>query len=191
MRGLPKMGLHAALHFRKTDFGCTLRYFYFWIWFKIKFEVHLICNIYHMYPQNKWHTFFMKYAPVGSVSNNFFRSRIAIHIWYCTRITPISHFFQFRRSQRYIRKIICNLSNVTEKKVFKMMLIGNSQGHIDVGDGCWRPNVLVTSLRCWLPIQDVGDRFNTKVINMIILPPRSEIGHHHKVTNITMSPTSL
>ena len=34
-------------------------------------------------------------------------------------------------------------------------------GYIDVGDGCWRPNVLVTSLRCWCPIQDVGDRFNT------------------------------
>ena len=90
---------------------------------KIKFEVHLICNMYHMYPQNKWHTFFMKYAPVGSVSNNFFRSRIAIHIWYCTRITSISHFFQFRRSQRYIREIICYFSNVTET-VFKLMLIG-------------------------------------------------------------------
>ena len=25
----------------------------------------------------------------------------------------------------------------------------------------------------------------------MILPPRSQIGHHHKVTNITMSPTSL
>ena len=34
-------------------------------------------------------------------------------------------------------------------------------GYIDVGDGCWRPNVLVTSLRCWWPIQDVGDRFDT------------------------------
>ena len=22
-------------------------------------------------------------------------------------------------------------------------------GYIDVGDGCWRPNVLVTSLRYW------------------------------------------
>ena len=22
-------------------------------------------------------------------------------------------------------------------------------GYIDVGDGCWRQNVLVTSLRCW------------------------------------------
>ena len=29
-------------------------------------------------------------------------------------------------------------------------------GYIDVGDGCWRPNVLVTSLRCWWPIQDIG-----------------------------------
>ena len=23
------------------------------------------------------------------------------------------------------------------------------QGYIAVGDGCWRPNVLVISLRCW------------------------------------------
>ena len=23
------------------------------------------------------------------------------------------------------------------------------KGDIDVGDGCWRPNVLVTCLRCW------------------------------------------
>ena len=35
------------------------------------------------------------------------------------------------------------------------------RGYIDVDDWCWRPNVLVTSLRCWWPIQDVGDRFNT------------------------------
>ena len=34
-------------------------------------------------------------------------------------------------------------------------------GYIDVGAGYWRPNVLVTSLRCWWPIQDVGDRFHT------------------------------
>ena len=124
MRRQSRMDWHSTLYFWKIDFGCTLRYF--WVWVKIKFEVHLICNMYHMYPQNKWHTFFMKYAPVGSVSNNFFRSRIAIHIWYCTRITSISHFFQFRRSQRDIRKIICNLSNVT-KKVFKSMLIAWSQ----------------------------------------------------------------
>ena len=25
----------------------------------------------------------------------------------------------------------------------------------------------------------------------MILPPTSQIGHHHKVTNVTMSPTSL
>ena len=25
----------------------------------------------------------------------------------------------------------------------------NHVSYIDVGDGCWRPNVLVTSLRCW------------------------------------------
>ena len=84
--------------------------------------------------------------------------------------------------------------------------ITDIKGYIDVGDGCWRPNVLVTSLRCWWPIQDVGDRFrmlvtdlmhwenhqhNEKVTNIIVLPPTSEISHHHKVIKITMSPTSL
>ena len=26
------------------------------------------------------------------------------------------------------------------------------KGYIHVGHGCWRPNVLVTRLRCWWPI---------------------------------------
>ena len=34
-------------------------------------------------------------------------------------------------------------------------------GYIDVADGCWRQNVLVTSFRCWGPIHYVDDRFNT------------------------------
>ena len=29
-----------------------------------------------------------------------------------------------------------------------------SQSYIDVGDGYWRRNVSVTSLRCWRPIRD-------------------------------------
>ena len=57
---------------------------------------------------------------------------------------------------------------------------------IDDGDGCWRPNVLVTSLRCWWPIQYI-----VKVTNIMILPPTSQISHRHKITNITISPTSL
>ena len=47
--------------------------------------------------------------------------------------------------------------------------------HMDVGDRSWRPNAvvgnqmscrpnaLVISLRCWWPIQVVGDRFNTLI----------------------------
>ena len=31
----------------------------------------------------------------------------------------------------------------------KMILGEIENGYIDVGDGCWRPNMLVTSLRCW------------------------------------------
>jgi len=30
-----------------------------------------------------------------------------------------------------------------------IMLEIYSKGYIDVGDGCWIPNVLVTILRCW------------------------------------------
>ena len=44
---------------------------------------------------------------------------------------------------------------------FKNLKISKDSGYIDVSDGCSRPNVLVTSLWCWWPIQDVGDRFNT------------------------------
>ena len=55
---------------------------------------------------------------------------------------------------------VSNESSPTSMQRF--ILIGSSnKGDIDIGDGCWRPNVLVTSLRCWWPIQDVGDRFNT------------------------------
>ena len=63
--------------------------------------------------------------------------------------------------------------------------------------------------RCWwrmLETKCVGDKFemlltdlihwenrqhNEKVANIMIVPPTSQISHHHKVTNITMSPTSL
>ena len=63
-------------------------------------------------------------------------------------------------------------------------------------------SMLVTDVgdkMCWRQVKDVGDRFNTlkndnitkKVANIMILPPKSEISHHHNVTNITKSPTSL
>ena len=36
-----------------------------------------------------------------------------------------------------------------------------NNGDTDVGDGDWRKNVLLTSLKCWSPMEDVGDRLNT------------------------------
>ena len=33
--------------------------------------------------------------------------------------------------------------------IWKIGFSGYSYGYIDVGDGCWRWNVLVTTLRCW------------------------------------------
>jgi len=34
-------------------------------------------------------------------------------------------------------------------------------GYINVGDGCWRRNVLMTILRCCWPNKDIGDQFIT------------------------------
>ena len=71
------------------------------------------------------------------------------------------------------------------------------------GDKKWVTSMLVTNVgdpMCWWQVLDVGDRFNTlrkspslrkKVASIMILPPTSQISHHHKVTNIPMSPTSL
>ena len=85
-------------------------------------------------------------------------------------------------------------------------------GHIDAGDGCWRPNILVTSLRCWWPILDIGDRFNRlgksptkrkksltkwfyqigKIINISNQSPSLRLSHQHNhVTNITVIPKAL
>ena len=58
----------------------------------------------------------------------------------------------------------------------------------DVGDQMfwWQPWMLMTDLIHW-EITNI-----TKIVaNIMILPPTSEISHHYKVTNITMSPTSL
>ena len=48
---------------------------------------------------------------------------------------------------------MCNLTRVVHgfQDVFEEILL-EFAGYIDVGDGCWRPNVLVTDLGCWLPI---------------------------------------
>ena len=58
----------------------------------------------------------------------------------------------------------------------------------------------------WRQVWDVDDRFrllvadlihwenhqhNEKVADIMIMPPTSQIGHYHKGTNITMSPTTL
>ena len=59
-----------------------------------------------------------------------------------------------------------------------------------VGD---RFEMLVTDSGFWWPIGYIEKATNiTKnIVNIMILPPTSQIGHHHKITNIKMSPTSL
>ena len=50
---------------------------------------------------------------------------------------------------------------------------------------------LVTDSGYWWTIQYENHQHNEKIANIMILPPTSKISHHHKVTNITMSPLSL
>ena len=47
--------------------------------------------------------------------------------------------------------------------------------------------MLVTDSGCWWPIEYIEKITNitTKVANIMILSPTSEISHHHNVTNIT------
>ena len=40
-------------------------------------------------------------------------------------------------------------SHEYSKQVINFFKCYPKLGYIDVGDGCWRPNELVTSLRCW------------------------------------------
>ena len=66
-------------------------------------------------------------------------------------------------------------------------------GYIDVGDGCWWRNVLVTSWRCWWPIWYIEKRQrNEKRLQhnysaTTILNRSSSKSHQHNfVTNITV-----
>ena len=43
---------------------------------------------------------------------------------------------------------IVRTTNIANSKPCSQFTLTKS-GYIDVGDGCWRPNELVTSLRCW------------------------------------------
>ena len=79
-------------------------------------------------------------------------------------------------------------------------------GHIDIGDGCWSQNVLVTTLRCWwrfwsptsiifllswraLAFKRCHQHRNS-VNNIRKLSPT--LSHqHHGVTNITVTPNKI
>ena len=53
--------------------------------------------------------------------------------------------------------------------------------------------MMVTDSGFWWPIWYIEKITNTtkKVANIMILPSTSQISHHHKVTNITMSPITV
>ena len=63
---------------------------------------------------------------------------LVFHSWFTRKFTSVMNYIQF--------------------KVRSKTSYPNYTGYIDVGDGCWRPNVLMTNLRISWPIQDAGDR---------------------------------
>ena len=84
-------------------------------------------------------------------------------------ITSVSRCWRKNHYEGYfmsIKKDVTNISNrsPTSETCHQHKLSPTSEtnidvkngtiltGYIDVGDSCWRPNVLVTSLRCWWPI---------------------------------------
>jgi len=79
----------------------------------------------------------------------------------------------------------------SSKESYILLFFSLQDGFIDVGDGCWRPNVLMTRLGCWLPIQDTITKKVANIPAVMILPPTSQISHHHTVTNRMMSTISL
>ena len=66
-----------------------------------------------------------------------------------TRQIPEFHFYDCKSNVRYG----CAVSILEIYKIYYMGQRFNRnsilEGYIDVGDECWRLNVLVTSLGCW------------------------------------------
>ena len=89
-------------------------------------------------------------------------------------------------------QILESFSCLNQSKPVTLMLV------TDVGDQmCWwqvwdvgdRFRMLVTDSGCWWPIWyiEIITNITKKVANIMILPPTSQISHHHKVTNITVT----
>ena len=65
--------------------------------------------------------------------------------------------------------------------------LGNINFGVYVGD---KFKMLMNDWRCWWPIYYIAT-FWTKITDALILSPKSQICHYDKVTNLTLSPTTL
>ena len=94
------------------------------------------------------------------------------------------------------------LFRFTYFNLIKVMEQIESPGYIDVGDGCWRRNVLVTTLKCWWrfwPFSSptpslnisIGHQHPHNVISIEIRLPTSKSYRQHKFTNVYLSLTSI
>ena len=77
--------------------------------------------------------------------------------------------------------IVCPKKLLDDLKSGKYYILNVLKGHLDVGDRCLRSNVLCLE----------NHQYNENVASIRIRIPKSQMGHHHKVTNITVSSTSL
>ena len=111
------------------------------------------------------------------LSNKHILIKLSKTIYLKSKTQYVLYFIAYENSQRCWQTICLN-------------------GYIAFGDGCWRKNVLMTTLRCWWPVWlflpptctlDVSDQNSKDVIKIEILTPTSGNCHQLQVTTITVT----
>ena len=94
--------------------------------------------------------------------------RLEVHRTHNYRCNRFSFFFDEKMNFSKTKRMFCSVfpSGSDETKLFQgqtfdskdhlgsfwkflVIFVKSKKGYIDVDDGSWRPNELVTSLRCW------------------------------------------
>ena len=114
--------------------------------------------------------------------------RLEVHRTHNYRCNRFSFFFDEKMNFSKTKRLFCSVfpSDSDETKLFQgqtfdskdhlgsfwkflVIFVKSKKGYIDVDDGRWRPDELVTSLRCWRvtyaesPMVINGDRFKMLV----------------------------
>ena len=163
---------YAAYHMQYRNIQLNLGFFYkLAIQIKIRFYFFGSCSMAIVIRQvnNSEITFEGNFQPLHFFNDVNPNQRIVI-FWLLMTVYPCF----LRQSHVQIELMPLELKNSFLKKSCRCynaflpewnIMCYEVKGYIDIGDECWRPNVLVTSSRCWWPIQDVEDRLNTLEIS--------------------------